>query len=134
MATLARKCSDVSDQAIIETADRYGNGEVKDQSKKYAPTVPEFVEEVRRRQEFIEVRARPRLAAPVYQSGRLAPFQVARQKALTENAHLPVIAEDITYEQFKRLSETKQIPVGAKWVACLGTIFGPAPAKQAKAA
>ncbi|MFB9340540.1 hypothetical protein ACFFTN_01310 [Aminobacter aganoensis] len=107
---------------------------MKDQSKKFAPSGPEFIEEVRRRQEFIDIRARPRLPAPAYHSGPTPPFLIKRQKALAENAHLPVLVEDANLDVFRRLSLTRQIPAGAKWVACLGIIYGPAPKSRSKAA
>lgn len=134
MKTYEAVLADATSQAVVEAALRFTSGDVKDQSKKFAPSVAEFVEEVRRRQEYIDVRNRPRLPAPTYTPGPLAPFQVKRQKALAENAHLPVLVEDCTFDQFRHLSLTKQIPVGAKWVACLGTIYGPPAQSQSQAA
>lgn len=131
MATLERKCEGLSDQAIIEAAERYGDGDVKDQSKKFAPTVPEFIEEVRRRQEYIELKARPRIAPPKYVPGPLAPFEIARQKAFSTYSHLPMLLENISYDEWRRLSSTKQVPTGAIWVAALGIVYGPQPARKA---
>lgn len=133
-ATLDKLLAGQTDQAIIEAAERFASGDVKEQSKKFAPSAPEFVEEVRRRQEYIDIRNRPRLPAPEYRPGPLAPFQIKRQKELAENAHLPVLVEDASLDVFRRLSLTKQIPVGAKWVACLGTIYGPPAKAQSQAA
>ena len=131
LATLERKCSGLSDQAIIEAAERFGDGDVKDQSKKFPPAMPEFIEEVRRRQEYLELKARPRIAPPAYVPGPLAPFQVARQKAFNRYANRPVLLEEIGFDEFRRLSSMKQIPAGAVWVAALGIVYGPEPARKA---
>lgn len=129
--TLERLCASVTDQAIIETADRFASGDVPGQSKKYPPTGPEFVEEARRRQDYLEMLARPRLPGPTYTRGPMAPFEIKRQKALNEYAHRPVLMENIGYDEWRRLSGMKQVPVGAIWVACLGIVYGPEPAKRA---
>lgn len=133
LATLEQRLVGVSDQAIIEAAQRFMDGEVTDQSKKFAPSLPEFIEEVKRRQEYHELLARPRIPPPVYRPGPLAPFEVARQKALAANSHRPVLFEDISNEQWRKLSRERQIPEGSVWVAALGLVYGPE-SKQSKAA
>lgn len=125
LVTLGRLCAGLTDQAIIETADRFASGDVPDQSKKYPPTGPEFVEEARKRQEFIELRSRPRIAPPAYVRGALAPFEISRQKAFSKYSHLPVLVENVSFDEWRRLSATKQVPPGAIWVACLSTVYGP---------
>src|SRR5690349_14870866 len=55
----------VSDQAICETAQRFTCGEVKDQSRTFAPSVAEFVQEAKRWASLIPFRNRPALPAPV---------------------------------------------------------------------
>jgi len=132
LASLDKLCAGMAEQAIIEAAERYAAGDVADQSKKFAPSVPEFIEEVRRRQEFIELRNRPRIEAPKYRPGKLAPFEVKRQKALGTYGHLPIIAENVSNDEWRKMSQMKQVPVGAIWVAALATIYGPEP-KQAAA-
>jgi hypothetical protein len=117
----------VDDSAIVAAAERFASGTVPEQSKKFAPSGPEFLDEVRKQQEYIALRNRPRIAPPVYRSGPLAPFQIAQQKKLSENSNRPVLFEDINFEQWKRMSAEKQVPVGAKWVAALGIVYGPQP-------
>lgn len=56
---------------------------------------------------------------------------IQHRKALAEHSHLPVIAENVSYEDWRRMSAQRQVPVGAMWVASLGTVYGP---KQARAA
>jgi hypothetical protein len=64
----------------------------------------------------------------------MPPFMVTRQRLLNENAHLPVLFEDVGYDQFRKLSSSKQIPIGAKWVAALGIIYGPPSVQRQQAA
>lgn len=120
--------SGLSSQAVTEAAQRFIAGVVEGQSMDFAPSPPRFVHEARRRQEFIDMKATPRLPAPTpYLPGPLAPFQIRRERKRMENAHLPVLFEDISYDEFRALSKARQIPVGAKWIAALATVFGPEP-------
>lgn len=54
----------ISDQAIIETAQRYRRNRVPNQSTEFAPSIAAFVDSARRQEELISIRSRPRLAAP----------------------------------------------------------------------
>lgn len=47
-----------------------------------------------------------------------------RQAAAKFSGH-PVIAENVTYDEWRRLSASRQVPAGAVWSAALATIFGP---------
>lgn len=120
--------------AITETAQRFRRNEIPDQSTTFAPSVAEFVSAARRQEELIAIRSRPRLQAPTHWSGPLAPFQVTQQRLLAENEHLPVLFEDVSYDRWRKLSADRQVPVGAKWVAALGIVYGPAPIAQRSAA
>lgn len=104
---------------------RFISGDVQGQSKTFAPSIAEFVAEVRKRQEYIDLKAKPRLPGPRYFPGPLAPFQIRQQKRLSENSHLPVLHENISLDQWKRMSAAKEIPVGSKWLASLGIVYGP---------
>ncbi len=64
LLTFDRALSDVSDQAISEAVDRFICGDVKDQSRTFAPSIAEFVQETRRIDELIPYRGRARLAPP----------------------------------------------------------------------
>jgi hypothetical protein len=123
----------LSPTAVIEAAQRFIMGDVREQSKTFAPSVAEFVAEARRRQEFIDAKtANSRsLPAPRYFPGPLAPFQVRQQKRLAENAHLPVLFEKINSDQWRKMSLAREIPVGAKFVASLGIVYGPPRQQQA---
>lgn len=127
LGSLAKLCDGLTDQAIIEAAGRFASGDVPEQSLKFAPSAPEFVAEARKRQEFVDLRALPRLAPPTvdYRPGSLSPLMVRQQRALSENADCPIILENASLEDFKRMSKAGQLPVGSRWVATLAIIFGP---------
>ncbi|MBZ9759466.1 hypothetical protein LB553_01005 [Mesorhizobium sp. CA8] len=127
--TFEMATSGLSSQAVIEAAQRYTMGEVHGQTKTFAPSVAEFVTEARQRQEYIELKAKPRLPAPRYFPGPLAPFQVRQEKRRAENADRQVIEANVPLDRFVALSRAKQLPVGAVWVATMG-ILGPAPKEQ----
>lgn len=130
MGTYEQVLQGLSPQAVTEAAQRFTMGDVEGQSKTFAPSIAEFVTEARSRQEYIDLKAKPRLPAPRYFPGPLAPFQVRQQKRLAENAHLPVLFENISYDQWRKMSIAKEIPVGAKWIASSGIVYGPPPAKS----
>lgn len=136
LATLHKHCAGLADQAIIEAADRFGSGDVQDQSSKFAPSVPEFVAEARRRQEFIDIRSRPRLASRSveYPSSSMPPFMIQRERAMMENSDRPIILKDASFEDFKRMSKAGELPLGSSWVARLAIIFGPHRNHQSAAA
>lgn len=91
----------------------------------FAPATPRFAQEARKRQEIIDTLARPRLSAPVYHRGPLAPFEIARQKALTKFQDCPILHENIGHIEFMAMSKARQIPVGGGW--CAQTMIGYGP-------
>lgn len=127
MLTFEQALIGLGDPAIIEAAGRFITGDVQGQSKTFAPSVAEFVAEARRRQELIAAKGKE-VKALTFFRGPLAPFQVRQQKRLAENAHLPILHENITYDQWRKMSAAREIPVGATWCS-LGIIYGPAPKK-----
>lgn len=135
MRTYEAVLGDVSAAAITETAQRFVSGSINGQSKTFAPSVAEFVDAAKRQDEIIEIRNQPRLPAPrPYRGTGSSPFERNRAKALAANAHLPVLFEDIGYDRWCHLSKSGQVPVGGKWVACLGTVYGPEPRREQEAA
>ncbi len=134
LGTLERLLLGADDDAIVAAADRFAAGNVPEQSKKFAPSGPEFVDEVKRQHDMLAIRARPRLPAPSYRPGPLAPFEIARQKSFAENSELPVLFENISFDEWKKMSKQQQVPAGSKWVASTGTVYGPPKLKQSKAA
>jgi len=132
MGTYEAVLQGISPQAVTEAAQRFTMGDVSGQSKTFAPSIAEFVTEARQRQEYIDLKARPRLPAPRYFPGPLAPFQVRQEKRRAENADRPVIEANVPLDRFVALSRAKQLPVGTIWVATMG-ILGPSQ-KQERAA
>lgn len=123
-------------EAVVKAAQRFTTGKVPNQSMTFSPSVAEFVAEVERQEEYISIKARPRIAAPEYRptSGGMPPFMVTRIRLLAENANRQVLFEDINFDQFRKLSAAREIPVGGKWVAALGIIYGPEPKQSRQAA
>lgn len=127
--TYEQALTGVGDAAVNEACMRFISGDVQGQSKTFAPSIAEFVQEARSRQEYIDIKAKPRLPAPRYFPGPLAPFQVRQQKRLAENAHLPVLFEGVNSDQWRKMSAAREIPAGSKWIASLGIVYGPDPTK-----
>lgn len=63
MTTYEAVLSKVSSQAIVEAAMRYASGEVSGQSRTFAPSVADFVQESKRIDELIPYRGRLQLPA-----------------------------------------------------------------------
>lgn len=123
LESISRLCQGLSEQAIIEASQRFASGDVKDQSKRFAPSVPEFVEEARRRQEFLDLASRPKQEYISYTPGPLAPFEISREKARQRVSGLKLIVENVTFADWQRMSAMRQVPVGARWVASLCAIY-----------
>jgi hypothetical protein len=118
---------DIESQAIIDTAQHFIRGDVAGQNMIFAPSIAQFVTEARKRQEINEYLGRPKLTGPVTFVGadHRPRTVIAQEKAKHANAQLPVLAEDVGLDQWRHLSKKGEIPAGAKWVACLGTVYGP---------
>lgn len=132
MGTYEQVLQGLSTQAVTEAARMFTMGDVQGQSRTFAPSVAEFVTEARQRQEYIDLKAKPRLPAPRYFPGPLAPFQVRQEKRRAEYADRPVIEANVPLDRFVALSRAKQLPTDAIWVATMG-ILGPAPKLQVAA-
>jgi hypothetical protein len=93
---------DLQDKAVIETATRFIRGTVPNQNVTFAPSVAEFVRAARWQEEFISARDRPRLpaSAPANHHESLAPFEIGRNKLLAANAHLSVLHENVSLDDF----------------------------------
>jgi hypothetical protein len=124
LLTYEQALTGVGDAAVDQACRRFISGDVPGQSKTFAPSIAEFVTEARQRQEYIDLKARPRLPAPRYFPGPLAPFQVRQEKRRAENADRPVIEANVPLDRFVALSRAKQLPTDAIWVATMG-ILGP---------
>lgn len=70
VSTIERATANLSSRAIAETAKRFICGDVEGQSRTFAPSVPEFVQEARRMETLVPYMDRPRLPAPAAQHDR----------------------------------------------------------------
>lgn len=82
MLTFEEDLKEVSNQAIIETSQRYRRNEIPGQNETFSPSVAEFVSACRRQEEFISIRNRPRLPKPPVQP--LAPSQPVQRRTEEE--------------------------------------------------
>ena len=141
LLTLEKLLVGQSDEAIIRAAEKFSAGDVKDQSKTFAPSGPEFIAEVKFCQEILDLKARLALPAPQppppnrpYRRNEapvISPFEVSKQKAWGETGNLPILHENVCFDQWIKMSRRQEVPVGAKWIARLGIIVGPEPKRQA---
>lgn len=113
---------------ITEVAKRFTSGDVDGQSRTFAPSVAEFTQEARRLADLRQYRNRPALPAPEKYRGT-PPFMVRQEQAKTRFAGWTVFKENVGYDEARNLSKSRELPVGAVWSGCLGTIFLP-PVKE----
>jgi len=71
----------VSDQAIIETAQKFRRNQVPNQNPTFAPSVAEFITAARWQEEFVSIRNRPRLPRPPIQPAPPSPPEQRRTDA-----------------------------------------------------
>lgn len=107
--------------AVIEAARRFTMGDVQGQSKTFAPSIAEFVTEARQRQEYINIKAKPRI--PVYRHHTGSPFYVRQEKTRTKYSECPILAENVGLDEYRR--RVREFPEGHAWIAALATVFGP---------
>jgi hypothetical protein len=127
--TYEQQLAEVSTEAAERAVRRFLAGDVEGQSKRFAPTIAEFMTEARDCEHYLGIlnRAPPSIALPKWRGDGQAPFEKLIDKTKASHAHLPVLHEDINFDQWRKLSASRAIPVGAVWVACLGTVYGPDP-------
>lgn len=108
----------VSDQAICETAQRFTCGEVKDQSRAFAPSVAEFVQEAKRWAGLIPFRNRPALPAPI----RSEPHRFDdRATRIRMGFKMQVLSAAIALKAVDRVAEANKrgledmIALGREW-------------------
>lgn len=123
MGTYEAILADMSSQAVIEAAQRFTMGDVQGQSKTFAPSIAEFVTEARQRQEYIDLKAKPRLSPPRYYTG--SPFHVRQEKTRTKYRECEILAENIGLDEYRRRCTAKEFPAGHAWIAGLATVYGP---------
>ncbi len=61
LRTMESVLSGLSSEAIVDAARRFTSGDVQGQNLRFAPSIPEFVKEARRRQEAINISRLPKV-------------------------------------------------------------------------
>lgn len=89
----------------------------------FAPAAPRFAQEARKRQEYIDIKAKPRLPAPSFYHHTGSPFHVRQEKIRTNYRECAVLAESIGLDEYRR--RAKEFPDGHAWIAATATVYGP---------
>lgn len=111
--------------AVDEARERFGSGKIARSNHTYPPSSAEFAIECARVAEVQAIRSQPRVE---YKSTYKSFDVTARRDGLiAKNAHREIIKENVAHEEWLRLSRERAVPVGASWIAALGTIYGPEP-------
>lgn len=130
MGTYEAVLSTMSSQAVIEAAQRFVMGDVEGQSKTFAPSIAEFVTEARKRQEYIDLKNKPRI--PVYRHHTGAPFYIRQEKVRTKYQDCAILAENIGLAEYQ--ARIREFPPGHALVCAVATVFGPPALEIAKKA
>lgn len=115
----------LSSQAVIEAAQRFVMGDVQGQSKTFAPSIAEFVAEARQRQEYIDIKALPRLPPPSFYHHTGSPFYVRQEKIRTKYRECAILAENIGLDEYRKRCMANEFAEGHAWIAAVATVFGP---------
>lgn len=117
MGTYESVLAGMSSRAVIEAAQRFVMGDVQGQSKTFAPSVAEFVAEARKRQEYLELLARPKLAIPQRFTREPTPDEKLRvgfkMKVLTESRNHPEGPDKVAQANERGLRD--MIELGQQW-------------------
>ncbi len=119
--------AEFSEETILKTASRYTSGAVPGHEGRFAPTTAEFCIEARKVAETLATLARRKMQSLPPRSAErdLPPFMVLRNKLLKEFEGREVLVTDMTHAQFIERCRRREFPVGATYIAALGTLFGP---------
>ncbi|WP_420578797.1 hypothetical protein [Oceaniradius stylonematis] len=125
MQTYAVDLAGFSDGAIVQACRRFRRGEVMGQNKTFAPSIAEFVAEVKKRQELLGLLADAsrRLPAPSPIPGADTPTDRMRARLAKEMAARAVLFENMDFVEFGRRCAALEFPVGSQWR--MGTVYGP---------
>lgn len=117
LKTYSAVLRDVSPQAVTETAQRFICGDVKGQSRTFAPSVAEFVQEAKRWASLIPYRDQPALPSPVHYGQHFDDAQTRIRMGFKMN----VLAAGIALRAVDRVAEANKrgledmIALGQEW-------------------
>lgn len=107
-------------EAIVAGVSRFLRGECEEVSQKFCPHPPELAAIIRRTVHTVAQKT-------TYRPVERVPFLERIERKRREYAHRPILFTDVSYDQWRMLSRSGQVPVGGVWVASLGTVYGPEP-------
>lgn len=115
----------ISREAICEAAQRFCSGEVKGQSTRKAPTVPEFVQEAKRiHREVLPYRNRQALPAPEYEPVKgQSPHEVFHGKLAVDYQNYELVDTKVSLDEWNYRNYCKKYPVGTRWQ--VGRVYVP---------
>ena len=110
-----------TESVIQETCQRFKTGRVEGQNKRFAPSVPEWVDEAVRVKGWQE---RPTEYKPI----QFVRRESVSLETLDEEFHgCDVLADDLEVKSFVALRRAGRLPEGSIWA--MGRVYGP-PAKE----
>jgi len=123
MKTFETICADFPSQVVIDVAQRFSAGMVEGQSKRFAPSVAEFVSEVRRVNDMrIAISKKKSLSAPGQRFGP-CPWEINVGKARTRFAGWTCLATGLSHLEW--LGNRREFPVGSEYIATLNAVMMP---------
>lgn len=112
--------------AITEAVSAFIEGRVERPSRRIGilPTVEELATEARK---AVEREGAKQQSAAQFARRPIerVPFLEKLERKRAEYANRPVLFTNVDLDKWRALSKSGQLPVGAKWVAMLGTVYGP---------
>jgi hypothetical protein len=111
----------IPDNIVALTAVRFRQGRIPKQSKQYAPTPAQFIEEAEQEHRLETLRNRPRVEPPAIV--RRGDFfkRIDAKRALYSN--FPVLFENIGHDDYQKMMARKSLPNPHFWVAHTGVIY-----------
>jgi hypothetical protein len=110
----------IAPQHVIDTAARFRQGRVPKQSKQFAPTPAQFIEEAEEAEKLERLRNRIPIAPPkaVHLGGYFQRLQAKRD----EYAGFPVLFYGLSHDQYRKMYARKAISNPHFWVAHTGDV------------
>lgn len=126
LRTLEKLLVGVSSEAVCEAAQRFCSGEVKGQSTRKAPTVPEFVQEAKRIQRDVLPYRNRRSELPAPEPTRTkgsSPYEIGIAKMERDFEGYTLLKKNIALHVFNERARAGEYPPGTRWQA--GRVYVP---------
>jgi hypothetical protein len=116
LLTYEEDLTGISDQAIVETAQKYRRNQIANQSETFAPSIAEFITAARRQEEFISIRNRPRLPSPAVRPAPPASPEQRRTEEERQRQQKRMAEFHASYEREKDAKfEAKRADIRARY-------------------